>query len=247
MVTDAQAIIRFLDRHATHPVARYEGLHERWGLGDGFTRACLLYGDEEVWLAWHDMLSQSAEEACECGGKGRDLLAAEPDESCVQDAATDVSLISNSSHEIRLGVCRLMGGPLVPGLVDPWIITEMRERYELSGKKLPSAPDIDYEKSGHQAAVDIKRVLERTANESGDMIIRMNTTWRNPALAESCKVAADASANKIAFRVSNGKETVKGYFTSIASSRGEQSTVLTYVERVFVRNCVRVGLSIQGS
>ena len=242
---EASVVTRFLEKHIDKPLRDYKCGDDRTSFGDGFERNAPVYADDDVWISWKDLIVQVVSDLHGCAHQ-RELLTTDCEQSCVTTTTPALIVKLNDSSQFELRICRATEHQWPTGFIDPQHI-ELIEAMRARRGRVPKDPDIDYEKSGHQAPVSIKRVLERTAKdkrvlertakEANGIVLRMNTTYFNPEAPSRCKLEAHIDVAQIKFTVSDGQATVVGYFTTNANSVTEQKAAKWYLDRIFREQC----------
>ncbi len=229
------------DRHAVRPMAEWEGREDTITLGRGWIATNPPYDDDELWMAWRDLLAAAV--ARERGEESTPLLVVDAGRSCVEPGAGEALVETGDGSPRRYRCVReaLGGRFLCPGAYR-----------DLMARVDPTVgPDLIWEKGVKDAVPrEIRKVLVRTAKRAGGtvgLVRRMATTYRNDGATDTCKLGLDADVSRLLFRASAGGKVVKGYFTTVASSEREQRVALALVEREFVAQCRRERLVIEGA
>lgn len=229
--TAAGVIVRFLDKYAVQPVRNYAGC-ENVSCEEELVRQSAVYIDEDIWLAWRDLVGQLANEWCEANILAKELLRAEDKFSCVGNDCRKIKVSLSGKSLVELLICHLSKGSIPELHIDPDLLDKLIEKRTEAG-----ALTFSYEDSGHQPSREIKKVIQRTAQDAENIVIRMNTIYYNPDSTLPCKLFLDEEFNKVGFRITDGKEVVKGFFTTLAQSKLEQQAAFRYLERFFRHRC----------
>lgn len=193
-----------------------------------------IYSDDDVWLAWCDLLEQCFEELRRLDATTCDLFASSTNVSCL-------STPEMSADGKTLVARRIPQRQWPVGFLDPSALTAMVAR-----RGQASSVPVVYEQSGHQPSRAIKKVIERTANGERvrAFVTRAGTTYFHPNLAETCKVWTEATPSEVLFRVSDRACTVKGVFKTVAENPLEALVAEALIRDQFVELCAEEGLII---
>lgn len=233
----ASVVVKFLERVVRRPVREYEGMEEKAEFEPSWRRRPFVYQDDDVWMSWLDLVIQLVRGEAGGGVKRDDLLAAELENSAIEEADSVVVKVSETGTLV-LRVRRVPAADWPSYWVDPDAFAS------LTAKRGALNVSITYEKSGHQPKPAIKGVLEDTARLHAGIVTRMVTTYHHPAKTGTCRLTMHADISQIKFTISDGEEIVAGYFSSIASDQDEQLAVLRLLERAFYAGCTVRGWKI---
>jgi hypothetical protein len=230
-----EAILRVLDRWSIAPLAEFADVADEWRVEPSLCRIGV-YDNGDVWLSWHDLIAQAASVHC-TRSKRVEFLATDKKMSCLSVDAAVVTQTATGQTAILLALRRQANGTWPEPYIDP------ARFHDLMARRGPLAPPVIWEDSGHQPSAALKKLIIRTAAASG-IVIRAGSTWFNPNLAETCKVAKTAKIAEIEFRVSDGQSCVKGLFSTIARDAVEQDICLVLLTRDFKQRCAEAGFAI---
>jgi hypothetical protein len=205
----------------------YQGCEEALQCDPELRRVGVALVDEDVWLGWRETVAQYA--AIIVAG-GRAGLAFGVEEAASTFTGTSVKLAAGEGVATNCRILRA-GEPCEQvGLLDPRTVSRIRQRME------GCDPEIVFEKTGHVPAKEIEAFLMRVARDSG-VVRRCGTTWHDRELGERCKVELRPANGELGFRVSNGRETVKGVFHIVAETEVEQQSAFVLVRRAMRGRC----------
>lgn len=222
-----QAVVRILERLAA-PLSEFAGVDEEWAHAPSLQRVDV-YLNADLWLSWTDAIGQAADYHVVRGGQV-DMLASSPERSCL-GVATAVLTRTRDGETASLVALRLAAPATWPSqFIDPG------PHAKLMLKRPAGSPPVVWEKSGHQPPAELKKLVIRTAADSG-VVVRAGSSYFSPDMSETCKLSLSSDPTEIFYCVSDGRQCVKGFFATTAVNAAEQLVCLALLRRQFTQRC----------
>lgn len=223
-----QIVVRFLDRRA-----RY---HQYGGREDAvlnqLVRRGPVYEHDDIWLAWADLLGALVSTA---STRKWEAIASDDARSSFPAGCATLVLPEGAIDLFRLPLTRWPAG-----MMDPESLNAMKQRKDGTGFA------VRWEDTGNLPSRAIQKALKRTADACSDIVARVGTTYRNPDVAETCKLSLGRDCSDVEFRISDGHCTFKGMFATTATDRREQSSALRYIWKEYRRCCLNEHFEVSG-